>query len=651
MCGICGVVSLDVEKPVEEGVVVSMCRMMIHRGPDDDGYFIEGGVGLGMRRLSIIDLAGGRQPIHNEDESLWIVFNGEIYNFPEMKTFLEKLGHRFYTRSDTEVIVHAYEEFGEECVKHLNGMFAFAIWDKKHRKLFVARDRTGIKPLHYTLAKGQLIFGSELKAILVHPDVERRIDLVALNEYLSFEYVPTPRTIFKNIKKLPPGHTLTFSERGLSLQEYWNISFARSESRPPVNPAEYEARLRECLKESVKKEMISDVPIGVLLSGGIDSSAVAAMMSQLSPGKVKSFSIGFADASFDESSHARLVAEHLGTEHHELILTPEIMLDLVPCLPDFLDEPLGDSSIIPTYLLSRFTREHVKVALGGDGGDELFAGYPTLQAHRLVEYYERLLPWFVRARIVPCLVKALPVSFDNISFDFKVRRFIAGRGVPFEIRHHRWLGSFTDEGKKQLFLPWVTLAELDTYEVARRHLQECDAHQALNQLLYCDMKLYLEGDILVKVDRASMACSLETRVPLLNNAFVEFMMTLPVDLKLRRLTSKYIFKKSLANLLPRQIINRKKKGFNIPVAKWINQDLKGLVLDMLSQARIERAGLFNYDYIQKLLADHFDQRTDNRKLIWTLLVFELWYERYMEGNLFKTPTTRLSNLSLVSEKL
>jgi asparagine synthase (glutamine-hydrolysing) len=541
---------------------------------------------------------------------------------------LETLGHQFYTRSDTETIVHAYEEFGDECLQHLNGMFAIALWDERRRRLLLARDRAGIKPLLYTQLGTQLVFASELKAILTHPGVERRIDLVALDQYLTFEYVPTPRTIVRNVSRLPPGHYLIFSEKGVSIHQYWDLHLRRSESRAPVSAADFTRRLRHNLAEAVRCEMLSDVPIGVLLSGGIDSSAVAAFMAEVSPEQVNSFSIAFEDRSFDESAYARQVAQHLGTKHHELTVTAADLLAVVPRLAELVDEPLGDSSFIPTYLLSRFVREHVKVALGGDGGDELFAGYSTLQAHRLVEWYQRLLPWFVRAQIVPPVVDRLPVSFDNISLDFKMRRFIAGRGVPLEVRHHRWLGSFTVEEKSQLFLPWATLGEVDTYAPAFAHSRTCDAREEMNRLLYLDMKLYMEGDILTKVDRASMANSLEVRVPLLNATVVEFGSSIPHTLKLRGLTTKYILRRCLWGLLPKAILKRGKKGFNIPIAKWITNELRGLVLDLLSPARLQREGLFNPTYVEELLADHFARKRDNRKLLWTLLVFELWRERY-----------------------
>lgn len=604
-----------------------MAQALEHRGPDDVGFYFDERAGIGIRRLSIIDIQGGHQPISNEDASKWIVFNGEIYNYRDLKQTLEVLGHTFRSKSDTEVIIHAYEEFGEECVLYLNGIFAFVIWDKTKQKLFAARDRMGVKPFYYHLEKDVFAFGSELKSLLKNPAVERKIDLVALGQYLSFEYVPVPRSMVKGVFKLPPGHTISFSPKGFSLKQYWDISFARSESRPPINWTELKENLRHKLDEAVAREMVSDVPVGVFLSGGIDSAAVAAMMVKHSPQRVKSFSIGFRDKTFDESRYSKLVATHLDTEHHELIVTPDMLLEIVADMADLIDEPFGDSSFVPTYILSRFAREHVKVVMGGDGGDEMFAGYPTYQAHKLVEYYERMLPLFVRAQLIPRLIEMMPHSFDNISMDFKLRRFLGGRGIPLEVRHHQWLGSFTEAEKLSLLAPWASLESPRTYDIASKYIRSTDAQKNINKLLYCDCKLYLEGDILTKVDRASMANSLEVRVPLLNPILFDFVTELPVDLKIRGFTTKYILKKAMSGLIPKEIINRNKKGFNMPVAKWINSDLKELFGDVFSPERLKKRGLFNPAYVQQLISDHSLMKRDNRKLLWTLLVFELWYDR------------------------
>ncbi|MCG3206821.1 MAG: Asparagine synthetase [glutamine-hydrolyzing] 1 [Anaerolineae bacterium] len=632
MCGICGVIGLNSHKTIEDHLLMRMIHSMKHRGPDDEGIFNNGAVGLGSCRLSIIDLAGGRQPITNEDKSAWIVFNGEIYNYRELRSFLQKRGHCFSTQTDTEVILHLYEEFGTHCVDHLNGIFAFAIWDETRQELLLARDPMGVKPLYYTQADNQLIFGSELKVVLTHPAVQRDIDFIALNEYLSFEYVPSPRSIIKNIHRLEPGHILRYTQYGCHIENYWHMSMALSESHPPVDWRDYANNFNQIFKESVKQELVSDVPVGVLLSGGLDSSAIAAMMVESYSGTVNSFSVKFEESSFDESRYARMVANHVGTIHKELVLTSKMAVETVPKIIDFLDEPFGDSSLIPTFLLSRFAREHVKVVLGGDGGDELFAGYPTLVAHKLIEYYEWLTPWSVRTHIVPKMLDLMPTSFDNISLDFKVRRFLAGRGIPLQARHHRWLGSFVDTDKELLLQDWLKPILKDTYAQAYAHARECDAARPLNQLLYVDMKMYLEGDILPKVDRASMAASLEVRVPFLNRNVVRFVTGLPLELKLHRLTSKYLLKKSMRNILPAQIINRPKKGFNMPVAYWLAGDLRELTLDLFSESRLGRQGLFNYGYVKHLLDEHFSRQRDHRKELWTLLMFQLWYDKYIGAN-------------------
>ncbi|MBU1487680.1 asparagine synthase (glutamine-hydrolyzing) [bacterium] len=629
MCGICGWIG----NKVEERAIKEMMGALSHRGPDDEGYYkweVGSGkweVGLGHRRLSIIDLETGKQPIHNEDKTIWIVFNGEIYNYLELRDELERKRHRFYTNSDTEVIVHLYEEFGQDCVRKLNGMFAFVLWDQTKERLLLVRDRLGIKPLHYAEVDGGLVFASEIKALLKHPAIKREIDLLSLSKYLTFEYVPAPNTIFKGIRKLLPGHLLIWEKGRIATKQYWKLSFSTEHGARSTE--QIIERLLELLKASVKRQLISDVPLGAFLSGGIDSSSIAAFMSELVPGQVKTFSIGFEDSSFDESVYAAKVARHLGCDHHQEILSPKKALDLVPKIADILDEPFGDASIIPTYLLSEFTRKHVKVSLSGDGGDELFAGYPTYQAHRIAELYLRL-PQFIQ-RGVAGLAKRLPVSTANISLDFKAKRFISGIGFEPAIRNYIWLGSFAPEEKENLFLSEVNekLNQEDPFQEVREQLKGCDATNLLEKMLCLDMRFYLADNMLVKIDRASMANSLEGRVPFLDHTLVEFVTSLPANLKLRGLTTKYILKKAMKKRLPKGIANRPKKGFGIPVARWIKGELKELVLDMVNPTKIKREGFFCPQYIDRLLADHFKGRKDNRKLIWTLLVFELWHQKYM----------------------
>jgi asparagine synthase (glutamine-hydrolysing) len=629
MCGICGIVNSDPGQPVEQANLAGMNEAMRHRGPDAQGFYLNGPLGLGHRRLSIIDLATGQQPMTNEDESLWLVFNGEIYNFPELRRQLAQAGHVFRTRSDAEVILHAYEEYGRRCVKHFNGMFAFALWDQSRRQLFLARDRVGIKPLYYASLPEGFLFASEIKSLLAHPKMPRNLDHQALRHYLSYEYVPSPRSIFQGVKKLPPGHTLTLTDNRVTLDCYWDFALDRSEANRHQSLEVCLAELRQTLKEAVNLELIADVPVGVLLSGGLDSSSIAAMLALLKIPKIQSFSVGFEDPSFDESEYARLVAQRLGSEHHEITLTSQAMLELVPRLGGLLDEPLGDSSFIPTFLLSQFTRQHVKVALGGDGGDELLGGYPTLPAHLWMGIYHRFLPAHLRQPLASWVADNLPVSFNNISFDFKVRRFLQGQNLPPYSRHQLWMGSFTRQQKFLLLNPALDYLGSEEPEPIFQHWQACPAKDLLNKVFYCDLKLYLEGDILAKVDRASMANSLEVRVPLLNPKLLELSASLARNFKVGWLTTKYLLRRAVQDLLPPVIVRRRKKGFNMPVAKWLTGPLKPLATDLLAPARLQRHGLFNSEYVQTLLKEHLTRRQDHRKLLWTLLAFELWYDAWL----------------------
>src|SRR5947209_7627280 len=619
MCGICGVAGGDPALGAE--LVSRMCAAMTHRGPDDEGSVSGGGVTLGMRRLSIIDVEGGHQPMANEDGRVFVVHNGEIFNHVELRAELARAGHSFRTKSDTEVLAHGWEEWGPEVVGRLNGQFAFAVHDRRRGVVFLARDRMGIKPLHWAWDGDRLVFASELKALLQAPNLRRGVDPVALDAYLAFDFVPSPRTIVRDVHKLPAAGTLTCTvgEGRAQVGRYWQPALNLDLDRGTADLGAESERLLDVLRESVRKELISDVPLGVFLSGGIDSSAVAAMMTSLGGG-VKTFSVGFAERSFDESDHARLVARHLGTEHHEMTLEPADMIALVAKLPVLLDEPLGDASIIPTYLLSAFTRRHVKVALGGDGGDELFAGYPTLQAHRLAGYYMRA-PGVLRHGVVEPVVRRMPVSRSNLSFDFRAKRFVAGAAYSAAERHQRWMGSFAPEERAAVLSP----------EMRRNGdalADEFDSFDPLHQVLMLDMRLYLENDILVKLDRASMMASLEGRVPLLNNDFVAYATGLPLNMKLRGLRSKFLLKRALRGMLPDRILNRPKKGFGIPVAEWFRGPLREQMLSVLSPERIAREGFFDSGAVSALISDHLAGRRDNRKQLWTLFAFEMWHEGY-----------------------
>ncbi len=613
---------------VDREVLSRMTKTLYHRGPDDEGFLVREyddglGVGLGFRRLSIIDLESGNQPIANEDGSLQLVFNGEIYNFLQLRSELEARGHRFSTNADTEVIVHLYEDHGPRCVERLNGMFAFALWDEARRELVLARDRFGKKPLYYAQIGDSILFGSELKALLEHPRCPRELDLHSLSRYLALEYVPTPHSIFGGVRKLAGGHFLRWREGHASIEPYWDLVLESDDARARSDD-EYVEEFRWRLREAVGRRLISDVPLGAFLSGGIDSSSVVAMMVEaLPPDAVKTFTIGFGERSFDESEHARRVAEHLGTDHHEDVLTPQVMLDLLPTMADFLDEPFADASFLPTYLLSRYTRESVTVALGGDGSDELLAGYPTFPADRIARLYH--MPRLLHERVVVPLADRLPVSTSNFSLDFKLKRFLRGAGSPAEVRHAAWLGSFTPAEQNAL----LTHTPPDPLEEQRRPFGEAPSKDPLERLIYVYAKTYLQDDILVKVDRASMACSLEVRAPFLDVDLVEFLGRVPPRLKLRRFETKHLLKRAMADVLPPGIATRAKKGFGIPVAEWFKNELREPLREELSPARLKEQGLFEPAAVDRLIAEHMSGRRDHRKPLWTLFVFQLWHRRWL----------------------
>jgi len=629
MCGIAGYVNLDPARPAQREILQPMTRVIAHRGPDDEGFHVEGPVALGIRRLAIIDLETGGQPIACEDGSVVVVFNGEIYNYRELRDELIAKGHRFKTRSDTEVLVHLYEEEGEGLLSRINAMAGLALWDSKRRRLLLARDRLGKKPLHYALTSEALVFGSELKSLLAHPSVRPGIDPAGLAGYLVHEYVACPQTIYAGIRKLRPGHYALLENGRLTEHPYWDIPGPDPSGTTP-RQENIEERIRETLLDSVSRRLMSDVPLGVFLSGGVDSTSIVACMARATR-DVRTFSVAFHEPSFDESTHFRHVARHFGTRHEERTLTPEALLDILPDLARRLDEPLGDASILPTYLLSRFTREHVTVALGGEGGDELMAGYPTYQAHRLAALYERL-PGVLRAGIIEPLVKALPVSRSNISFDFKARRFVAGACHAPEVRNTIWLGSFPDRQALSLLSPDLRKAAggLDLYAEEREHMRRAPASDLIGRLLYVDLKMYLQDGILVKVDRASMACSLEVRAPLLDYRFVELIAGLPTSWKLHGMTTKYIFKRAMKPWLPPGVTKRPKKGFGIPVADWLRGPLRPLMQDLLAPARLRAQGLLDPEGVRLLVEEHLSGRRDNRKQLWTLLMLQMWHEHWGE---------------------
>lgn len=621
MCGIAGFVGGGTRENLEK-----MTRTLQYRGPDGEGYFFDAalGVGLGHRRLSIIDLGGGKQPIFNEDKTVALVFNGEIYNFLELRKDLENR-HKFLTESDTEVIVHLYEELGEQVFEKLNGMFAIALYDIKKQKLILARDRLGKKPLYWAQFGNSIFFGSEIKALMRHPNFKKEINYSSLNKYLSYDYVPTPLSIWKNVQKLEPASYLVWEKEKIVKGVFWKTSFGAWDG----SGAHALGHLDNLLNESVKMRLISDVPLGIFLSGGLDSSAIAYYAQKNSSVPVKTFSIAFEEKSFDESAYARQAAKFLGAEHFEKRFFAKDLLNLVPRIAELLDEPLADASILPTYLLSQFTREKVTVALSGDGGDELFAGYPTFQADKLASLYEKI-PAVFRKIILEKIIRSLPVGHSNFSLDFKLKKFLDGFGDLPKYRHQRWLGSFLKEEKGKLFNSeiWQEVKNQNEFEEADHYRSEVKADTKQNALIYEYMRTYLMDEVLVKVDRASMFNSLEVRAPFLDYQLVDFVNSLPYNFKNRGWQTKYLLKRLMSSKLPKDIVFRPKKGFGVPLGEWLRKDLKDFCNQLLSKEEFSKSGFFNISCIEQLKNEHFSGKKDNRKLLWNLMVFQLWQNNW-----------------------
>ncbi len=626
MCGIVGYINLNGQEiNPAENYLPAMCHSIHHRGPDDAGELVTGPVAMGMTRLSIIDLSTGHQPICNEDGTIWIVFNGEIYNYQDLSKIVVDKGHKLKTTSDTEIIVHLYEEFGVDCLQYLEGMFAFSIWDSNKKRLIIARDRMGEKPLHYGVFNGQLIYGSELKGILAHPHSKRELCREALQKYLALEYVPAPLSIFEGIRKLMPAHFLLVEDGHFKTVCYWTPKV----SKEKLSEQEAAEKLVDLLQESTKLRLIADVPVGVFLSGGIDSSSIAALASKVSPGKLKTFSIGFGDSSFDESSHAELVAKHVGSEHHLAWFSPNVARSTLEELWDYLDEPIADASVVPTFFLSKMTRETVKVALAGEGGDELFGGYPTYQAHKLAGVWRRV-PHALRANLIEPAIRSLPVSMNNLSFDYKAKRFIESANQSPVDRHLSWMGSLPLAEQKQLVKSSVlTLTKQEDILPDVLRTANLNEDDVVSHIMNVDMITYLPDDLLVKSDRSSMAASLEVRLPFLAYPLVEFALSQPSSYKVKGMTTKYLLKKAVAPLLPESILKRPKKGFGIPVAKWLRQEFKPLVDELLSESFVKKQGIFEWEYIHRLLEEHETGRFDRRKQLWTLFMFQWWWRKFL----------------------
>lgn len=633
MCGICGIATSSPDKPISSDILARMCREIIHRGPDDEGLFVEQGIGLGNRRLSIIDVEGGHQPLSNESGTVWIAYNGEAYNFPEVRTELQARGHVFRTRTDTETMVHAYEEWGMDFIHKFRGMFAFALWDKKERRLLLVRDRIGIKPLYYTLlADGTLVFGSELKTILVHPGVKREIEPEALDFFLTVEYIPAPYSIFKNIFKLPAGCHLTYTKGRIAIQKYWDIESGEEprEAPRPRSLASLADELYALLKESVKLRLISDVPLGAFLSGGIDSSTIVGLMKELGASPLRTFSIGFKDASYNELEHARRIARKFDTQHEEFILEPHA-LELTEKLISHLDEPFGDFSIFPTYLVSKMARAHVKVILSGDGGDEIFAGYEHYQAQKISQI-PLVSPG---AGILGSITRKIRPSEKKKGAWNKFRRYAQGFDNDKDLRHMRWMMFLSDRDKESLYSDYLK-SRLNGVRSIKERAPFAGVFERLGSFdrttagLYLDLKTYLVDDIMVKVDRMSMATSLEAREPLLDHKLIEFAFRLPGKLKLHGLTTKWIFKKTVERLLPKENIYRRKEGFSIPIKHWLSVELRDLLEDSLSEKRIAEGGFFQYEAIRKMMDAHIQGKENYSHQLWALLVFEIWRKNYLK---------------------
>jgi len=626
MCGIVGLVRNN-GKAIDEQLLSRMCDAIRHRGPDDDGFYVNGPVGLGMRRLAIIDLKSGKQPIHNQDRSSWIVFNGEIYNYLELREKLEKLGHTFYTNSDTEAIVHAYDQYGADCPKHLRGMFAFAIWNETNQELFLARDRVGKKPLLYAQIEGDLVFGSEFSSLLLHPQISRDVNLEALDHYLSFMCIPAPMTAYRAIRKLEPGNWLRWRKGEVTTERYWKPDFSK---KLKIDEQEAGEQTVEILRDAVRCRLMSEVPLGAFLSGGIDSSAVVALMSQESSERIKTFSIGFDEQDFSELHHARRVAEHVGADHHEFVVRPDAV-EVLPLLVEHYGEPYADSSAVPTYYVARETRKHVTVALNGDGGDESFAGYERYAAMQLAERY-RKLPSFLRESVIQEVVARVPASELGRGRVKAFKRFVQAASLPKVDRYMRWMSTFNSDLKTSLYSDSFRqeLRGNQPVDLLRPWFAHVNGSGIVDAALQADIMTYLPNDLLVKVDIATMAVSLEARSPFLDHHLIEFAASLPEKFKLRGLTTKYLLKKILRKLLPSENISRRKMGFGVPIGHWFRGTMQPFLREVLLSERALSRGLFKPEVVRSLIDQHARSERDHSHQLWTFLMLELWFQRFID---------------------
>jgi len=629
MCGIVGIINKS-NKPVNENDIKKMCSTIIHRGPDDEGVFVNDAIGIGMRRLNIIDLQTGRQPIHNEDKSVWVVFNGEIYNFKELREYLIKKGHRFYTRSDTEVIIHMYEQEGEKCLQKFNGMFAFAIYDLRKNKIFIARDRLGIKPLFYYENNDKILFASEIKAMLIFDSLKREINWRAFNAFFTLSYIPSPMTIFKGIFKLDPGHYMVVKNKKIKIKKYWDICF---EPKTDMNEKKIAERFLELFEDSVRMRMMSDVPLGAFLSGGIDSSAVVAMMSRYN-GSVETLSIGFGGdigAYDDERKYARSVSEKYRTIHREYEIKPsDFDSSLIEKIVRAFDEPFADHGVIPNYFVCKMAKENMTVALSGLGGDENFSGYPRYLGFYLGELYNKFIPEILRAKIFPRIVESLPESRGGEVTINWIKRFIRSGGLPDAERYLNYVNLLSSYPSNTLFSKDVRkIIENQNYSLdylSKYHTE--NAQISMDKVYYTDIKTYLPDDILALTDRISMLHSLEVRVPFLDHRLMEFCATIPHQLKMKYFQPKYFLKQATSHLLPKEVIKHKKQGFVAPMSLWLNNELRDYAHDVLL-SKPKAPEFFDNKAIAEVLRQHFNGEQLNTSKIWALLIFKIWYGIYV----------------------
>ncbi|MEZ6152009.1 MAG: asparagine synthase (glutamine-hydrolyzing) [Pirellulaceae bacterium] len=618
MCGIAGILKLDRTTAAPAEVLERMLQSIYHRGPDEDGRLFDEELAMGMRRLSIIDLADGQQPIFDESGRYAVVFNGEIYNYRELRQELIGRGHTLKTHSDTEVIVHLYEEQGPDCLEQLRGMFGIAVWDKRERKLFIARDRMGIKPLYYAIKNNSLIFGSEIKALLVHPDVDAALDLRGLSNYLSLKYIPSPGTLFEEIQSIPPGHYLIAQNGRIEIKRYWNISYAKP--KQPKSEAEYIDEATELIRESVKLRLRSDVPFGAFLSGGVDSSTIVAFMAEQMSEPVRTFSVGFGEG--DELPYAKMVADRFGCDHHTLNITANDFIEHAETVLWHMDQPIADQATVATLMVAKLARQHVKMVLTGEGGDELFAGYARYAGERFSPYTRWLPNW--AGRIIRSGARRLPgmrrgkLALHALTTGNEAQRFA------------NWFPMFNDETKRQVLSERMSDYREGAADIFAHHLGECDAREPLDRMLYVDSKLWLPDFLLLRGDKLTMANSLEARIPLLDHKLVEFAARLPTKYKLHRGDRKYLLKRVAERMLPSEIIHRKKQGFPIPIDRWLRNEARPLMRDMLSQESLQHRSLFNPQFVETLMQQHESGFADNTTELWGLVSLEIWMRRMID---------------------